>query len=452
MNDEHNAANPQTDRRDFLKTTSVAAGTALAANLGLLSNVHAAGSDEIRVGLIGCGGRGSGAVDNVLHAAPNVKIVAIGDVFKAPVERLRNSLQKVNQNDALKKMGNSVDLPQERCFVGLDCHERVINSDANYIILASPPGFRPMHLQAAVAAGKHIFTEKPVGVDGPGIRKVLAAYEDGQKKKLGIAAGTQRRHQTGYLETINRVHAGAIGDLVSLRCYWNGGGIWFKNRKELADKGEKTTDLAYQMYNWYHFVWTCGDHICEQHVHNLDVCNWAMQKHPLQCFGVGSRSARREGNPNEVGHIFDQFYIEYDYGNGVHMHSMCRQIPGCDANLRGIGGVSEALVGTKGTCQVNTYTINGEKVLANRKDNSPYVQEHTDLINSIRSGKPINELKNVAESTLTAVMGRMAAYTGKAVSWEQALNSKEDTMPPRLEWDMQLSVAPVAVPGKTPLL
>jgi predicted dehydrogenase len=445
-------------RRDFLKTSAAAAAsTAVAANLGLLSNVHAAGSDMIKVGVVGCGGRGSGAAHDVMNAAPNVQIVAIGDVFQFRVEGLRRSLLELGKKEEMKKRGNSVDLPEDRCFAGLDAYQKVINSPANYIILATPPGFRPTHIEAVVKAGKNLFTEKPVGVDGPGIRKVLAAYDESLKKNLFIAAGTQRRHQNAYLEAIKRVHDGAIGEIKGMHCYWNGGGIWFHPRSELARHQIKDSDLAYQLYNWYHFVWTCGDHIVEQHVHNLDVCNWAMgNKHPVQCMGVGSRAARQVGDPNVVGQIFDQFAIEYEYDNGTRMFSMCRQVAGCDGNFPGSNGVSEGLVGTKGTCYTadhHRYYIKGETEwhFDKNKSNAPYVQEHTDLINGIRSGKPINELKNVAESTLTAIMGRMAAYTGKVVTWEKALKSEEDTMPAQLAWDMRLPVAEVAVPGRTKL-
>jgi predicted dehydrogenase len=438
-------------RRDFLKTSTLAATGATLAALAP-ANVHAAGSDTIKVGVIGCGGRGSGAADDVLKAAANVELVAIGDVFKFRVDSLRKRLLDATRNDeAVKKLGNKVDLPEDRCFAGLDAYEKVINSGVNYVILATPPGFRPLHLQAAVAAGKHIFTEKPVGVDGPGIRKVLAAYDESLKKGLGIGAGTQRRHQTGYLEALKRVHGGDIGTITALRCYWNGSGIWFRERAELSRRGVPDSDLAYQLHNWYHFVWTCGDHIVEQHVHNIDVCTWAIGKHPVRAVGMGSRIARRPGNPSEAGHIFDNFAIDFEYDNGVHMLSMCRQIPGCDNN------VSEAMVGSKGTCLTQDrryYQIKGEKEWSFpvRQDNAPYVQEHTNLIASIRAGKPLNELKNVAESSLTAVLGRMAAYTGKPVTWEQALHSKQDTMPERLSWDMSLEVPPVAIPGKTPVV
>jgi len=443
----------QQNRRDFLKTSSVAAAGAALSTLALTPAVHAAGSDTIKVGIIGCGGRGSGAAENVLQSAPNVEIVAIGDVFKFRTDGLRNHLQRWIQNDGTaKSLGNKVDLPEDRCFVGLDAYEKVINSPANYIILATAPGFRPIHIAATIAVKKNLFTEKPVGVDGAGIRKVLDAYDKSKELGLHVAAGTQRRHQAGYLETIKRVHDGEIGDIVSMRCFWNQGPIWFRKRTELADNNIPDSDLAYQLHNWYHFMWVCGDHICEQHVHNLDVCNWATNNRPQRVFGVGGRAQLLQGNPSELGNIFDHFMLDYEYPNGVHMLSMCRQMHGCDGNLRGIGGVSEALVGTKGTCQADAYTINGKQVAGRRGQKDPYVQEHTDLIESIRTNRPLNELRNVAESTLTAIMGRMAAYTGKTVTWEQALGTKEDTMPHKLTWDMKLETPPPAQPGRTQLV
>jgi predicted dehydrogenase len=272
----------------------------------------------------------------------------------------------------------------------------------------------------------------------------LAAYEESLKKNLRIAAGTQRRHQSGYLETMKQVHDGAMGDITALRAYWNGGGIWFYKRKE------GMTDVAYQLNNWYHFLWVCGDHIVEQHVHNLDVCNWAMKTHPIKCDGIGGRTpqnpSRPAGPPEEVGNIFDNFSIDYEYPGGVHMYSSCRHIQNTASN------VSEAFVGTKGNCFTTdrVYRLNGKNVITRQQDSeatNPYVQEHADLIDCIRGGKPINELKNVAESTLTAIMGRMSAYSGRPVTWEQALNSKLDTFPKELHWDMSLPVPPVPVPG-----
>jgi len=449
-------------------TSAAATGAVLAAGSAL--NAHAAGSDEMRVGIVGCGGRGKGACENVLHSAKGVKIVAAGDVFPEPIVGepesrsdpagkgkkgkkaggLRSFLEGVVKSGKAKDLGNSVDLPEDRCFVGLDAFDKVINCDkVNYVMLATPPGFRPMHIQAAIAAGKNLFTEKPVAVDGTGIRKVLAAYEEAQAKGLKVITGTQRRHQLGYVETMKRVHDGAIGDVTAMRAYWNGHGIWFHERQP------GMTDVAYQLKNWYHFLWTCGDHIVEQHIHNLDVCNWAMNGHPVWCDGAGGRTpgnkagGRLEGPPEVVGQIYDHFSIDYVYPNDVHLYSSCRHIPATTSNI------SEALVGTKGNCQPNSYKINGKRVLTREQDQAsvdPYVQEHTDLIKHIRDNTPVNELKQVAESTLTAIMGRMSAYTGQRVTWEQALNTKEDTFPKNLTWDMSLPVGPVPHPGLTKLV
>ncbi len=418
-------------RRDFLKSSAVAAGTAVATQLSLPS-VHAAGSDVIKVGVIGCGGRGTGAAENVLNSAPNVKIVSIGDVFEDRVKGFRSRLAEVAKRDRIKQLGNSVELSDGNCHHGLDAYKGVLASEANYIILATPPGFRPIHLEAAVAAGKTIFTEKPVAVDGPGIRKVFNAYEESLKKNLAIVAGTQRRHQAGYLETLKRIHDGAIGDLVGGRGYWNQNILWAHARKP------GMSDAVYQIYNWYAFLWLCGDHIVEQHVHNLDVLNWAFGTHPVKAVGMGYRVPRSK----DYGAIFNFFAIDYEYPKGVHALSMCRQISGC-ANE-----VGEYLVGTKGMCQVNAYNINGKRV-APRDSIDPYVQEHTDLIASVRAGKPLNELKTVAESTLTAIMGRMSAYTGQAITWDMALNSKQNTYPEGLTLDMSLPEPEVPTPGKT---
>lgn len=435
-------------RRDFMKTSAVAGG-ALAANLTMLANVHADGSDEIKVGLIGCGGRGTGAADNALHAAPHVKIHAMGDAFKDRLEGCHKTLTNLTNKDSrITELGNSVDVPPERRFVGLDAFEKVINSGANYIILATPPGFRPIHLAAAVAAGKNIFTEKPVATDATGIRSVLSTYEQAKSKNLAIGAGLQRRHEAGYIDAINRIHDGAIGDIVAGRCFWNQGKLWVHPRQP------GWSDLEYQLRNWYQFPWICGDHIVEQHVHNLDVMNWILEAHPVNAVGMGGRQVR---TGPEFGEIYDHFAIDYEYPNGVHVLSMCRQIDGC-AN-----SVSEHAQGTRGTSSTaspNTFilesnTLKGKKMW-NRggrgKDADPYVQEHTDLITSIRAGKPYNELKSVAESTLTAIMGRMSTYTGKKVTWDRALASKENLMPEHLAWDMSLPEPPIAVPGKTPLV
>jgi predicted dehydrogenase len=430
-------------RRDFLKTTAAAAS--LLATQTFASNARAAGSDTIKVGLIGCGGRGTGAADNVLNSAKGVSVVALADAFADRAEKCRNRLRELAKSDAVRDLGNTADVPDDRVFVGLDAYEKVIASDANYIILATPPGFRPGHIEAVVRSGKTLFTEKPVAVDGPGIRKVLAAYEESKGKGMAIAAGTQRRHQHGYLETMKRIHDGAIGDIVAARAYWNQGLLW------KVPRTPDMSDLVYQMRNWYNFLWLCGDHIVEQHVHNIDVCNWALNAHPVRARGMGGRQ-RDVPNPDEYGHIWDHFAVEFDYPNGAFVHSQCRQINRC------WNSVSEHLHGTKGQCDAGGYTLldlngkNPKRVISreeDRKSVDPYVQEHTDLIESVRSGKTINELKNVAESTMTAILGRMAAYSGKEVTWEQALASAEELMPAHLAWDMKLPVGPVPVMGRT---
>ena len=414
-----------TDRRDFLKTGAVA-GVAAAATGLLPTAVHAAGNDIIKVGLIGCGGRGSGAIQQSLEADKSTKFVACSDFFP---ERAKG-IAKVMSD----KFKDRVDVGT-RVFSGLDGAKQVIDSGVDLVILATPPGFRPYHLELAINAGKNVFTEKPVAVDGPGIRKCLELAEVAKKKGLAIAAGTQRRHQAGYIETIKQIKDCAIGELVAGRCSWNGDGIWFHPRKN----GE--TDVEYQIRNWYHYLWLCGDHIVEQHVHNLDVMNWVIGAHPVRAYGFGGRSYRKAGTPNEVGHIWDHFAVELEYPKGVHVSSYCTHIPGIKSDI------SETIYGTKGSSKLNAYRINNKQVYEGNETN-PYVQEHIDLIESIKSGKPINELKNVAESTMTAILARMAAYSGQSLTWEQGLNSNEVTMPEGLTEDSKLVTPPVPLPGK----
>jgi predicted dehydrogenase len=421
-------------RRDFLKTSAVVAGGAAMAS-SLMSNVHADGPEVIRIGLIGCGGRGSGAVAQCLRGGPNVRLTALGDAFRDRLEGCLNGLQRDNN------LRQNVDVPAARQFVGLNAYEGVIQN-CDLVLLATPPGFRPIHIRAAINARKHLFTEKPVAVDGPGIRTVLDAFQDANRHRLSVVAGTQRRYQTGYIESMRRIHAGEIGTITSARCYWNQGGLWHRNR----DRG--MSDVEWQIRNWLYFTWLSGDHICEQHVHNLDVVNWALgNSHPVRAVGMGGRQVR---TGPEFGHIYDHFAIDYEYPNGVHVMSMCRQMNGCENN------VSETITGTTGIWHSN-YTIMGYPERAGgplvrrwgfgRGDNDPYQQEHVALINSIRNNRPINDLKNVAESTLTAIMGRMACYTGRAITWDQALRSEENLMPARLTMNMEFPVPRVAMPG-----
>lgn len=409
------------DRREFL-----AAGAAVAAATALPSAVHAKGADVIKVGLIGCGGRGSGAIGNCIEADKSVQLYAMGDVFADVTER--KSKEFTNRFKDRANLG-------DRVFSGLDAYKQVIDSGVDLVILATPPGFRPDHLDYAIKAKKHVFTEKPVAVDGPGIRKCLALVEEAKKNGTAVVAGTQRRHQKGYIETVDKIRSGAIGDIVSARCSWNGTGIWFKQRMQ------DEADAHYQIRNWYHYIWVCGDHIVEQHVHNLDVINWIMDSHPVKATAIGARAYRPEGPPEQAGQIWDHFAVEFEFPNGVPLYSYCAHIPGIRND------VSEAVYGTKGSSQVNRYMINKEKA-GEDSGVSAYVQEHIDMIQSIRAGKPLNELESVSNSTMTAILGREAAYSGKTLTWDQVLNAKTELKPADLALNASLKTAPVPTPNK----
>ncbi len=418
------AANDGATRRDFLKGS-----TAAAVGLGLLPNAHAAGNDVIKVGLIGCGGRGTGAADNICEAAGstyNIKIHALADAFE---DRVKNCRDFIRSNHHTK---DKCDVSDDRCFVGLDAYQKVIDC-CDLVMLATPPGFRPQHIEATVKAGKQLFSEKPVAVDGPGIRKVLAAHDEAVKKGLSVVTGTQRRHQASYIESMKRIHDGAIGDIVTARVYWNGGDIWAHKRQP------GWNDVEYQIRNWYHFLWLCGDHFVEQHVHNLDVALWALKTHPIRAVGMGGRQVHTEP---ERGQSYDHFAVDFEFPGDVHILSMARQIDGCENN------VSEAIVGTLGHWDSNSYRFTGPNKgrVRIQHETNPYVQEHIDLLESIVSKRPVCELKQVAESTLTAIMGRMSAYSGKAVTWQQALNSRVDTFPSPLAWG-EMKEPPVPIPG-----
>lgn len=411
-------------RRDFIRTSAGVGAIAMFAPF-TTPRVFAAGSDEIRIGLVGCGGRGTGAAVNCLESSEGVRLVAMGDLFRDRLEQSRRNLQSVAQ------------VADDHCFTGFDAYEKVIASDVDLVILATPPGFRPMQLEAAIQAGKHVFAEKPIAVDPAGVRRVIAAAKLAKQKKLGIVAGTQRRHQDSYLETIQRIQDGAIGDVVSGSCYWNQGGLWVHQRQP------QYSDMEWQVRNWLYFTWLSGDHIVEQHVHNIDVMNWIMGDFPESAYGMGGRQARTGA---EYGHIYDHFAIEFEYPGGRRVTSFCRQIPGSD------GRVGEHVVGTKGTADPSGR-IDGAQPYRyrNREAENPYVQEHRDLIASIRAGDPLNEGEQIAMSTLAAVMGRMSAYTGKRVTREFALSSELDLVPNELDFT-SLSTPPVAIPGQTKLV
>ncbi len=415
-------SSPQSgDRRDFLKASAAVAGVAASVNF---AGAFAAGNDTIKVGLIGCGGRGTGAVHNLLEAesiingqSPKVEIVAVGDAFKDRAEGAAKVFKTGKDYAAYKAQ---VKVTPETTFDGLDAYQKVLAAGVDLVILATPPGFRPLHLEAAIKAKKNIFCEKPVAVDATGARKCFELADESKKQNLAIVAGTQRRHQKGYIETIQKLHDGEIGEILSTRCAWNNAGIWFNKRQ----KDQK--DSTYQLRNWYHYLWLCG------------VINWIMNDHPVKAIGMGGRANRPAGPASEAGQIWDHFAVEFEYKNGVKLYSYCRHIPG-DTD------VSETVVGSKGICRVNNYQIGKKEV--GKDDRNAYVQEHIDLLNSIRAGRPINELKQVTESTFTAIFGRNASYACKNLKWDDALAANEDTMPKNLALDMDLTTTPAPVPG-----
>jgi predicted dehydrogenase len=417
-------------RRTFVQTT--AAATAARVFPG---GAYVAGSDVIRVGLVGCGGRGTGAARDCLRSSDGVELVALGDLTSDRLAQCRTQLEKAGAEDPA--FAAKYRVTDDRCFTGFDAYQKVLASDVHLVILATPPGFRPVHLAAAVAADKHIFAEKPVAVDPAGVRSVLATYELAVKKGLGIGVGTQRRHQAEYLATIARIRDGAIGDVVSGQVFWNQGGLW--SREPQPD----WTPAEWQIRNWLYFTWLSGDHIVEQHVHNIDVANWVIGAHPVKATGIGGRQWR---TAPRFGHIYDHFAVDFEYANGARVMSMCRQIDGTR------GRVGEHFLGTRGSSDA-AGIIAGPSAWAWEKPEkpvSPFVQEHTDLIASIRSGKPYNELKQIAESTLSAIMGREAAYTGQELTWDEVLNAAQDLTPPQVAFG-PLDVPPVATPGQTKL-
>ena len=411
--------NENLTRRELLKSSAVTAGTfALAA--GRVPLAQARGSDAIRVGVVGCGGRGSGAARNCVESAPGVEIVALADAFE----------------DRLAGLKKSFNVPDKRCFVGLDAYKKLLAlDDVNLVILATPPGFRPVQFAAAVDAGKNVFMEKPVAVCPAGVKMVIEASKRAEQKKLAVVAGTQRRHHAAYIETIKRIHDGAIGEIVAAQCYWNQGALWVKKRKPTQG------DVEWQIRNWLYFTWLSGDHIVEQHVHNIDVINWALGALPESVHGLGGRQYR---TGPEYGNIFDHFGVEFFYRGDVRTISMCRQIEGTQAR------VAERVVGTKGVSNC-AGIIEGENPWRFKgKARNPYVQEHADLIQSIRAGEPLNEGKRIAESTLCAIMGRESAYARQRfnTSWFLSKCTLNLLPPDDLDLADAREVPPFAIPGK----
>jgi myo-inositol 2-dehydrogenase / D-chiro-inositol 1-dehydrogenase len=405
-------------RRDFLKTsTTLAAGGALAGSLGsafaatdIARVAHPSSDETIRIALIGCGGRGTEACSQALSTKEGpIKLVAMADAFE---DRLESSLRVL-------KFGHPkmVDVPKERRFIGFDAYKKVIDSDIDMLVIATPPGFRPIHFEAAVKAGKNIFMEKPLSTDANGIRRVLASAQEAKQKGLKVGVGLQRHHDAKYIETIKRLHDGAIGDIVSMRVYWNNPGVWVKPRLP------GMTEMEYQMRNWYYFVWLCGDHIVEQHIHNLDVAHWVKRALPIKATGMGGRQVR---TGKEYGEIYDHHDVQFEYADGSYVFSQCRHQPGTwDI-------VDEFAQGTNGMSRVGQghIDIKGWPEWKYEKSvKNAYQVEHDDLQKAIRENRPYNEVEYAAHSTMMAIMGRYCTYTGQELTWDQCFNNDISVMP-----------------------
>ena len=411
-------------RREFVQAT--AAGAAVLA-IPASAGARAQDADPIRFGLVGCGGRGKGAAENCLQSAANVQMVAMADLFQDRLDGARDYFGK------RKLKGFKVE--DDRCYVGWDAYKQLLESDLDLVLFATPPGFRPLHFEAAIHAGKHVFMEKPVAVDPTGVRRVIKAGKEAKEKGLAVVAGTQYRHQESFLETFSRVHDGAIGEILSGRIYYNASELWHNGRKP------EWTDMEWQVRNWLYFCWLSGDHIAEQHIHTIDVMNWGLGVHPVRAVGLGGRQIR---TAEKYGNIYDHFAIDYEFPGGVHVMSLNRQMD------RTAGHVGAYFTGTAGKAVLYQGRITGAKPWSysgGKNISHAYVQEHADLIASIRAGKPLNESKQVAESTLTAIMGREAAYTGKMVKWDEILNSDLDLSPPEYAFGAAPSRG-VPMPGK----
>jgi myo-inositol 2-dehydrogenase/D-chiro-inositol 1-dehydrogenase len=431
MNDKTNSQRNEdsVSRRKFLKSTSTAVvGGSLLSSLAIKPGLFADHHDEVKVALIGCGGRGSGAADQALNTYDQgpIKLVAMADAFR---DRLDGSF-----NNLHKKHGDRVAVPEGQKFIGFDAYKQAIEL-ADVVILATPPGFRPIHFEEAVKQGKNIFMEKPVATDPAGVRKVLAAAKEAKKKNLKVGVGLQRHHQAGYIETIKRLQDGAIGDIIATRAYWNGNTPWVRKRADLEKAaGRKLTEMEYQMRNWYYFNWICGDHITEQHIHNLDVINWLKDGFPVKANGMGGAEVRVG---KDFGEIFDHHAVEFEYADGSRLFSQCRHQVGC------WNSVSEHAHGSKGTARLDRFTISGDDSWRFRgKGKNPYQQEHDDLFHAIRNNEEYNEAEYGAKSSMTSILGRMATYSGKEVEWDKAIASEISIMPDSFEWDAPTKSVP----------
>lgn len=417
-------------------------GTAAAAAgitaVTLARSVHAAGSDVVRIALIGCGGRGTGAAINALSTKAPVRLVAMHDAFR---DRLDSSLKAIQA-----RCPDRVDVPEERKFTGLDGYLHAIDAGVDMVLLCGPPGFRPMQFEAAVKAGKHVFMEKPVATDAPGIRRILAANAEAKRKGLAVAVGHHLRHEVKHKEAIRRIHEGMIGQVKFLRIYFNSSGVWVYQRRP------DETEMQYQVRNWYYFTWLSGDHIVEQHVHDIDVANWVMRGHPVSANGMGGRQVRIG---KQYGEIFDHHSVEFEYADGTRCFSVCRHMPGCWESF------SEHAHGTKGEVSIEGHgravlRVVGGPTLKWERGPDGHQLEMDDLFAALRAGQPYNEGDFGAEASMTAILGRMATYSGRVVRWDEAIQSTLDLSPERLAWDAQPKprpgpdgLYPCAIPGVT---
>ena len=428
-------------RRSFVQKTVFATSAILTMPLGLESMANVHDDKKLKLALVGCGGRGSGATVQALTADENVELVAMADAFG---DRIETSLKAIQEHfDGEKK----INVKKKNRFVGFDAYKKAIDL-ADVVILTTPPGFRPYHFEYAINNDKHVFMEKPVATDPVGIRKVLEMAKIAKSKKLNVVVGLQRHYQSKYIDLKQRVDAGAIGKIRSGQVYWNDAGVWVKKRKS----GQ--SELEYQMRNWYYFNWLCGDHILEQHIHNIDVANWFIGEYPESAQGMGGRQVR---NGLDHGEIFDHHFVEFTYPSGAVISSQCRHIPGT------MSRVDEVFQGTKGSLEIGKGEITDIEGATQYKypnkwgeDANPYQVEHDKLFASIRSGGVIADAENGAKSTLSAILGRMATYTGKKITFEEALNSQLHLMPETLTWDStpptlpdENGLYPIPTPGKT---
>ncbi len=431
-------------RRDFLKAGAIAMGGAVAGGLALSRSAHAAEDNTLKLGLIGCGGRGSGAIRNALNGDPNTKVVAMADAFD---NRLQSSLKGLLADEKYK---GRVDVDADHQFVGLDAYQKLIDSGVDVVLLTTPPQFRPVQLKAAIDAGKHVFCEKPVAVDAPGVRSVLASAEAAKQKGLSLVSGLCWRYHNGVKETMKRILDGQIGEIRSIQENYLTGALWSRPRQP----GD--TEMKFQVRNWYNFTWLSGDFNVEQHVHSLDKALWAFHDEPpLRAYGLGGRQVRVE--QPAYGNIYDHMAVVYVYPNDAKVHSYCRQQSGC------YGNVDDHFLGTKGNATVLKHRLDGldgENIWRFRgSGGNMYDLEHEALFASIRAGDALNNGLYMARSTMLGIMGRMVCYTGKGITWEEALNSQEDLSPDGCTWDSKPPILPdaeggypVATPGQTPFV